>query len=195
LLSDAEGAQLVRLARSAVEKCIGESVLMEPTEQNSHRAGVFVTLNYVTKFKEEHLRGCIGFPMPEPLHQSVIQAAVAAATQDPRFPPVDMAELENIAFEVSVLTLPEELKCSPADYGARILVGRDGLMLRWRHGSGLLLPQVPVELKWDVEEYLANICYKAGAPLDALREPSSKLYTFQALVFKELEPRGKVVRL
>ena len=64
-----------------------------------------------------------------------------------------------------------------------------------RFGSGLLLPQVPVELKWNVEEYLANICYKAGAPADAWLDPSSKLYKFQAIVFREVEPRGEIVRL
>jgi hypothetical protein len=57
------------------------------------------------------------------------------------------------------------------------------------------LPQVPVELSWDVEEYLANICYKAGAPIDALQDPSSKLYSFHAIVFKELEPQGRIARL
>jgi uncharacterized protein (TIGR00296 family) len=76
-----------------------------------------------------------------------------------------------------------------------IKIGRDGLVLRWKHGAGLLLPQVPVELKWDVDEYLANICYKAGAPPDAWLDPSAKLYTFQATVFKETEPRGKIARL
>jgi len=67
--------------------------------------------------------------------------------------------------------------------------------LRWRYGSGLLLPQVPRELNWNIDEYLANICYKAGAPLDALLDPESKLYKFQALVFKEVEPNGKVTML
>jgi hypothetical protein len=159
-------------------------------------AGVFVTLNYLTRKKEEHLRGCVGFPLPEKrLHQSVVEAAIAAATEDPRFPPVDRKELDSIVFEVSVLTLPEEIRSSPADYKKEIRIGKDGLILRWRYGSGLLLPQVPVELKWDVDEYLANICYKAGAPADAWLDPASKLYKFQATVFKEAEPRGMVTRL
>jgi AMMECR1 domain-containing protein len=68
-------------------------------------------------------------------------------------------------------------------------------LLRWKHGSGLLLPQVPVELDWDVDEYLANICYKAGAPIDVWQDPTSKLYSFRAVVFKELEPGGRVSRL
>jgi uncharacterized protein len=196
LISDSEGAELVRLARKAVEKYLHELVVIQPEKINDYKAGVFVTLNYLTRSKEEHLRGCIGFPLPEKkLHQSVIEAAIAAAIDDPRFPPVDKQELESIIFEVSVLTPPEEVRCRPADYKNEIVIGRDGLVLRWRYGSGLLLPQVPVELKWDIDEYLANICYKAGAPPDAWLHPASKLFKFQAVVFKEAEPKGRIVRL
>jgi AMMECR1 domain-containing protein len=67
--------------------------------------------------------------------------------------------------------------------------------MRWKHGSGLLLPQVPTEMGWGVSEYLDNICYKASAPKDALQEPFTKLYTFQAHVFKEIAPGGKVARI
>jgi hypothetical protein len=195
LISESEGTELVRLARNAVETYLQKSVVIRP-EQESVIAGVFVTLNYLTRNKEEHLRGCIGFPMPEKkLHQSVIEAAIAAATQDPRFPPVDRQELDSIIFEVSVLTTPEEVMTKPTDYEKEIKIGRDGLVLRWRYGSGLLLPQVPVELNWDIDDYLANICYKAGAPADAWLDPESKLYKFQASVFKESEPNGKVTKL
>ncbi|AFU58719.1 AMMECR1 domain protein [Candidatus Nitrososphaera gargensis Ga9.2] len=197
LISDSEGAELVRLARKAVETYLRESVIIQPEQDAGRAAGVFVTLNYLTRNKEEHLRGCIGFPLPEKeLYQSVVEAAIAAATEDPRFPPVDKQELDSIIFEVSVLTPPEEIRTkSAADYRKEIKIGRDGLVLRWRYGSGLLLPQVPVELKWNVDQYLANICYKAGAPADAWLDPASKLYRFQAIVFKEVEPRGKVTRL
>lgn len=192
MLSDAQGKELVQLARTAVERYVRESMVVKPEKEDLTMSGVFVTLNFV-KGKEEHLRGCIGFAMPyRPLRQSVIEAAIAAATEDPRFPPVDSKELDKIVFEVSVLTEPKELG---SDYKKQIRIGKDGLLLRWKHGSGLLLPQVPVELGWDVEEYLANICYKAGAPIDALQDSSSKLFSFRALVFKELEPRGGVVRL
>jgi uncharacterized protein (TIGR00296 family) len=196
LISDSEGAELVRLARRAVEAYLQESAVIRPEKDSPNRAGVFVTLNFLTRSKEEHLRGCIGFPLPEKrLHQSVVEAAIAAATEDPRFPPVDRQELDSIIFEVSVLTPPQEIRSSPADYKKEIRIGRDGLILRWRYGSGLLLPQVPVELKWGIDEYLANICYKAGAPADAWLDPASKLYKFQAIVFKEAEPRGQVARL
>jgi hypothetical protein len=196
MISDAQGIALVSLARRAVEKYLSEGVLVDPDDSIQLDAGVFVTLNYLTRDRDEHLRGCIGFPIPQKkLAPSVIEAAIAAATQDPRFPPVDQKELANVIFEVSVLTPPKALTCKPSEYKTGIRVGRDGLILHWKHGSGLLLPQVPVEMKWDVDEYLANICYKAGAPQDAWLDPASKLYTFQALVFKELEPRGHVSRM
>jgi uncharacterized protein (TIGR00296 family) len=196
LISVIEGAELVRLARIAVEKYLQESVMIKPEKDMPEKAGIFVTLNYVTTSKKEYLRGCIGFPLPEkPVKQGVIEAAIAAATEDPRFPPIDREELDNIIFEVSVLTPPQEIRAGPSDYGKEIEIGRDGLILQWRFGSGLLLPQVPIELKWDVEEYLANICYKAGAPPDVWLDPTSKLYKFQAAVFKEAEPKGKIITL
>jgi uncharacterized protein len=196
LISLIEGTDLVCLARSAVEKYLEESVIIKPGKETSEKAGVFVTLNYVTPSRREHLRGCIGFPLPEKaLYQGVINAAIAAATEDPRFPPLDVQDLNNIVFEVSVLTPPQEVRVNnPADYRKEVEVGRDGLILQWRFGSGLLLPQVPVELNWDVEEYLANICYKAGAPPDVWVDPSSKLYKFQATVFKEAEPKRQIIR-
>jgi uncharacterized protein (TIGR00296 family) len=125
----------------------------------------------------------------------VIEAAIAAATADPRFPPVDLPELASMIFEVSVLTAPEKLNGSISQIKQSIKIGQHGLILRWKHGSGLLLPQVPVELKWGVDEFVENICYKAGAKVEALNDPSTSLFSFQAIVFKELEPSGKVARM
>lgn len=196
MISLTEGTELVRLARIAVETYLQESVIIKSERNTSEKAGVFVTLNYITTNRKEYLRGCIGFPLPEkPLYQGVVEAAVAAATEDPRFPPLDIKELDNTIFEINVLTPPQQITVSPANYLKEIQIGRDGLILHWRFGSGLLLPQVPVEFKWGVEEYLANICYKAGAPPDVWRDPTTKLYKFQATVFKEAQPKGEVIRL
>ena len=196
MISLTEGTELVRLARMAVETYLQESVIIKSERNTSEKAGVFVTLNYITTNRKEYLRGCIGFPLPEkPLYQGVVEAAVAAATEDPRFPPLDIKELDNIIFEISVLTPPQQITVNPVNYRKEIQIGRDGLILHWRFGSGLLLPQVSVEFKWGVEEYLANICYKAGAPPDVWRDPTTKLYKFQATVFKEAQPKGEVIRL
>lgn len=197
MISLTEGASLVRLARGAVEKYLLDSVKVNPPRETAMKAGVFVTLNYLTQTKSEHLRGCVGFPLPEtPLYKSVVEAAIAAATEDPRFPPLDSHELKNIIFEVSILTPPQEISVkNPGDYRKEIEIGRDGLILRWRYGSGLLLPQVPIELKWNIDEYLANICSKAGAPPDVWLDQNTRLYKFQAAVFKEVEPNGEVIRV
>jgi uncharacterized protein len=199
MISNIEGEQLVKLARKAVQKYLGESVdiNIDSLERFSQNAGVFVTLISV-RSKEEQLRGCIGFPVSEKkLYQSVIEAAIAAATQDPRFNPVEKGELENIIFEVSILTPPEEIRVqSPHEFPNHIKLGRDGLILKWKYGAGLLLPQIPIELKWNIYEYLENICFKAGAtPTNVWLMPESKLYRFQAIVYKESVPNGAVVRV
>jgi uncharacterized protein (TIGR00296 family) len=193
---DTDGASLVRLARTAVEKYVTEAEIISEPSNYLKKSGVFVTINYLDS-SGEGLRGCIGFLSPyKGLHQSVIEAAIAAATEDPRFPPVDRKELDSLIFEVSVLSEPEEINAQILpERRKHVVVGRDGLILKWRHGSGLLLPQVPVEFGWDVDEYLQNICYKAGAPHDTWLDPESRLYRFQAAVFKEDKPRGEVVRL
>jgi uncharacterized protein len=196
LISDAQGEQLVSLARRAVTEFLESATIIDGSEEFDFRAGVFVTLNYLTRKREEHLRGCIGFALPEKaLFNSVVEAAIAAATADPRFPPVDLPELPNITFEVSVLTPPVELIGDRSQIRGTISIGKHGLILSWKHGSGLLLPQVPVELKWTVDEYLTNLYYKAGAGSDVLEDPSTKIFTFEAIVFKESEPLGKITRL
>ncbi|MDQ3836781.1 MAG: AMMECR1 domain-containing protein, partial [Thermoproteota archaeon] len=82
-----------------------------------------------------------------------------------------------------------------AEYRKEIEIAKHGLQLRWRFGSGLLLPKVPLELHWEVDEYLANICYKAGAQPEVWHDPNTKQYKFQAQVFKEVVPRGEIVRV
>jgi hypothetical protein len=197
-ISEIYGEQLVRLARRAVEKYLNESVIIttDNPDEFSQKAGVFVTLNYLSN-SNEYLRGCVGFPLAEKqLYQSVIEAAIAAATQDPRFDPINKEDIQNIIFEVSILSPPEKIEVKNLnDYKNHIKIGRDGLMLKCKYGSGLLLPQVPVELNWDIDEYLANICYKAGAPPDAWLMQDSQLYKFEAIIYKESEPNGKIIKV
>jgi uncharacterized protein (TIGR00296 family) len=197
-MSETYGEKLVKLARKAVDKYLNESVVINADNSNglTQKAGVFVTLNYLSNDKE-YLRGCVGFPLAEKtLHQSIIEAAIAAATQDPRFEPINKKDIENIIFEVSVLSPPEKIEVqNPKDYKNHIKIGRDGLILKCKYGSGLLLPQVPVELNWDIDEYLANICYKAGAPPDAWLMQESQLYKFGAVIYKEFEPNGNVKKV
>jgi AmmeMemoRadiSam system protein B/AmmeMemoRadiSam system protein A len=140
------------------------------------KCGAFVTLK-----KNETLRGCIGHIVAEkPLFLVVRDMAIAASTQDYRFPPVTPSETDDIEIEISVLTPMQ--KVNSAD---EIKVGRDGLLIKKGYMSGLLLPQVPVEQGWNKATFLEHTCYKAGLPADAWK--SSELWKFQAIVFSEEE--------
>jgi len=194
-LSDSDGAVLVKTARKAVTEFLsnGNRIKLESDieEKFSFNSGVFVTLN-----NPDGLRGCIGFPMPEKkLSHAIVEGAIAAATEDPRFPSVKTNELNDIVFEVTVLTPPVEIDVSdPTEYLEKIKVGRDGLIIRHSFSSGLLLPQVPVEYGWNVEEFLQHTCDKAGLSRDTWKNESVKIEKFEGIIFKEETPNGTIVR-
>ena len=185
-LSDPDGVFLVKTARTAVTEFLsnGKRIKLESESEKkfSLNAGVFVTLN-----NADGLRGCIGFPMPDKkLSHGIIDAAIAAATEDPRFSPVKINELNNIVFEVTVLTPPVEITVTdPMEYLEKIKVGRDGLIIRNSFSSGLLLPQVPVEYDWNVEEFLQHTCEKAGLEKDTWKNEKVKIEKFEGIVYKE----------
>ena len=195
-LSDNDGKILVRTARDVVTEYLKTKkkiILQEDFKSRfSYNSGVFVTLN-----KADDLRGCIGFPTPEKkLYQSLVDAAIASATADPRFVPIKYEELKDISFEVTVLTPPIEVKVeNTLDYPSKIKVGRDGLIVKWEFGSGLLLPQVPIEWGWDEEEFLNHTCEKADAPHDCWKRRKTRIFRFEGIVFKETSPNGNVVRV
>ncbi|HEY9398285.1 MAG TPA: TIGR00296 family protein, partial [Nitrososphaeraceae archaeon] len=102
-------------------------------------------------------------------------------------------ELDDLIFEVSVLSKPALIQVENTESSlSNIVIGRDGIILESRYGSGLFLPQVPVEQKWNIREYITNLCHKAGAPSDAWLLPDSKLYTFSSLIFREKLPNREI---
>ena len=147
--------------------------------------GVFVTLK-----KNGDLRGCIGNVEEGrmPLHQLVQEFVVYSAIQDRRFRPMTKDEVGDVHIEISVMQHVDSpmspfKKCTDVN---KIVIGRDGLQIvRPGRRPGILLPQVPVEQKWNLEQYLDGICRKAGLPRTALDDPETKLYTFSAQVFGE----------
>ncbi|HTT73313.1 MAG TPA: AmmeMemoRadiSam system protein A [Thermoplasmata archaeon] len=194
---EASGALVVALARRAVESALGSPTPPGPRALPAIlRAprGVFVTLR---RFPGDRLRGCIGFPLPvRPLADAVREAAVAAATEDPRFPPVRADELPRLTFEVSVLTRPEVVRAGPdGPLDARVEVGRDGLIVEGGGAHGLLLPQVATEERWTATEFLDGTCRKAGLPAGAWRDPRVTVRAFRAVVFGERSPNGGVERV
>jgi hypothetical protein len=191
-----EGKQAVSLARRTVETWVQgkkDAKLPQGLPESFHReSGVFVTLN---TYPDRELRGCIGYPEPVmPLMEAIVDSARSAATRDPRFPPVTAKELGRIVVEVSLLTPPELIRVrNPKEYLEAIRIGRDGLIADNGILRGLLLPQVPVEWKWTVHEFLDHTCNKAGLPMDAWTEKGTKIYRFTAEIFDELKPGGDII--
>jgi len=194
-LSDSDGEMLVKTARAVVTEFLktkNKIKLDKDFEESfSSNAGVFVTLNH-----KSNLRGCIGYPLPDKkLYNALQEAAISAATEDPRFPSVAFEELDQITFEVTVLTPPQEIEVSdPQEYPSKVKVGRDGLIVKSGFNSGLLLPQVPKEYGWNEEEFLGHTCEKAGLPKEQWKEKDTKILKFEGIVFMEQSPGGSVVR-
>lgn len=196
-LNTEEGKFLIELARKAVEKYLKTGKFIEIQETIPNRllqlCGVFVTINSI-KRGEKELRGCIGFPYPTtPLAQAVIEAAVNSATQDPRFHPLSLNELNEVVFEISVLTTPQIIYVKKSvEYPSKIKISEDGLIVERGIFKGLLLPQVPVEMKWNEEEFLCQCCIKAGLPPDNWLIKGAKIYKFSCIIAQEISPNGSV---
>lgn len=188
-LTEEEEKLLLRIARDSLETYVRNGILLELdgyplTERLREKHGAFVTLR-----RNGELRGCIGYTKSiEALAEAVRDNAVNAAARDPRFNPITPEELDEIEIEVSALC-PGKTPDSPFievhDIND-IMIGRDGLYLQaGPRGGGLLLPQVPVEQGWDLQQYLNGLCRKAGVPDGAWKQAGSKLYRFSAQVFSE----------
>ena len=193
-ISDEDGKVLVKMARSVVTEYITNSnkVFDQAFEEKfSFDAGVFVTIN-----DKSGLRGCIGFPLAvKKLSNALTNAAIAAATDDPRFPSITQNELNDLVFEVTVLSETEEISSnSPNEIIHAIKIGRDGLMVEKDFQSGLLLPQVPVEQNWNVENFLNHTCHKAGLPNDSWKDKTTKISKFQGVIFREILPNGEIIQ-
>lgn len=182
-LSGAEKDALMKIAKASVLAAVKERKVYQCSSGGlaalEQDRGAFVTLK-----ERGQLRGCIGYIAPmKPLCQTVRDVAAAAALEDPRFRPVELRELGELEYEVSVLSPLRRV----TDF-KQIKVGQHGLVA-WRGGKeGLLLPQVPVEQKWDRTTFLEQTCVKAGLPADAWKDEATDIFMFSALVFGEHSP-------
>lgn len=189
MLSFEDGEKFLDLARNSVKTYFlnKEPEDSQLKEMFSKKQGVFVTLH-----KNMQLRGCIGYPEPVlPLYDAVIKAARSAAFNDPRFPPVSEDEIEDIKFEVSVLTVPEKVNVDePDEYLKKVRIGKDGLIIKG-YSSGLLLPQVAEEWNFNQQQFLECVSEKAGMEKDAWKNHQNEIYTFQAQIFSETDAGEK----
>lgn len=137
--------------------------------------GAFVTLN-----KHDNLRGCVGVMVgTKPIDEIIRDMAKSAAFYDNRFSPVEKDELEDIKIEITLLSPIESVNIEDIE------VGKDGLLLEYHDIYSVLLPQVAIKYNWSKEDFLSNLCLKAGLNKDAWREKNIKLYRFSGYIFSE----------
>jgi uncharacterized protein len=179
-LTDKEKTALLEIAKDAITAKLNKKNMPEvimDSDNLREKRGAFVTLK-----KRGHLRGCIGYIKPyKPLGETVQEMAVAAAFNDPRFPSLKVDEVNDLTFEISVLSPFKRIKDIK-----EIEVGKHGLYIARGFHSGLLLPQVAIEYKWDRETFLKETCYKAGLPMDAWMEKDTEIYIFSADYFGDV---------
>ncbi len=183
-LSQKQGKELIKLARKSIKYFLASGQIMKEIspEEFSEKQGVFVTLHN----KKGELRGCVGFPYPIlPLWNAVIEAGVSAGFNDSRFNQLTLKELEEIKIEISVLSVPEEITEKKELIPEKIETGKDGLIVKINNQSGLLLPQVAEEMKWNSEIFLEQTCVKAGLNKENWKEKECKIFKFQAQIFNE----------
>jgi len=181
-LTPTDRAALLALARQAIAAALAgcpEPQLPAVPGAALHR-GAFVTIEE----RETHeLRGCIGHVRGDrPLGEVIRDVAVSAALSDPRFPPVQREELGTLQIEISVLNAP--MVVDTADL-SRMVIGRDGVLVRRGQAQAVLLPQVATEQRFTPEAFLNAVCHKAGLQAGSWREPATQVFTFTADVFVE----------
>ena len=171
---------LLKTARQSIKSIftrekITKSNYTEHPIFNSH-CGAFVTLT-----QDGILRGCIGYIISDnPLFQTIREAAIHAAVDDPRFLPIKENEVDKLSIEISILSEPFALK----NYD-EIEIGKHGLILEENGRRGLLLPQVPIEHKMNRDQFLDAICQKAGFYVSYWKTKQLHLNAFTAIVFSE----------
>ncbi len=177
-LSASDRAALLGVARGAILAHLGVAPARPLPESGifAEPRGAFVTIHV-----RGELRGCIGTFRPlGSLASTVARMAVAAASDDPRFPPLRAGEVADVAVAVSVLGPPR-----PIADPRTVEIGRQGLLVSRGFHRGTLLPKVAVEHGWGAEEFLKHTCLKAGLPPRAWQEADVTVEVFDAEEFGE----------
>ena len=163
-LTEDDQQLLLQIARNSVRSyLLSQSPRLPdvPAGVLTETHGIFVSIH-----GNGELRGCIGNVHPAgPLFRSAAECAIAAAVGDPRFMPLMPGELDELEFEISVL--------SPMHYVhdvAEIEIGKHGLLISKKNARGLL------------ERFLEEVCQKAGLPPDEWKDGAT-IYCFRAFVF------------
>ena len=175
-VSDRDRRAMLQWVRQVIAEDLGEPATAKPDFSTYPPCGAFVTIHKAGK-----LRGCIGYTIAEsPLETTLEDAARSAAFHDPRFPSLRREELEMIDLEISLLTPPEEIRTPD-----QLKMGVHGALIRSGFHSGLFLPQVAPEQGWKREEFMDNLCLKAGLSRNHWRSGEYRLFRFSAIIISE----------
>jgi len=185
-LAKTEQSTLLKIAREAIENSVRGNSLPEIKLSHLPDALQEEGASFVTLTIEDHLRGCIGtIEAYQPLAKDVQEHAVAAAQDDPRFPPVQPAELSLIQIEVSALTPKTPLHYeTPEDLLSKVRPGVDGVVLQDGFRKATFLPQVWDKLP-DPVQFLSHLCMKMGSPGDLWRKKALDVHIYQVQEFHE----------
>lgn len=172
--SQDERAILLRVAHDSISFALQKRDISfdPPTAHLAEPRGAFTSL-----YLHGELRGCVGYVLPtSSVYRAVAETARAAAFEDNRFTPVTPEEAPHLEIELSILSPPLSILAEGIE------VGRHGLLISQHGRRGLLLPQVPIEHKWDRITFLEQTCRKAGLPMDAWQKGAS-IEAFTAEIF------------
>jgi AmmeMemoRadiSam system protein A len=176
--SSSNSKMLLELARNAIETFVTTGRHLEiptPSADLAVKRGCFVTLR-----KLGELRGCVGtFEAQTPLYENIIRIAPAAAVQDPRFPPVTKNELPHLKIELSVLGELEKVESLE-----EIEIGKHGVYVKLGDRSGTYLPDVAVEQKWSVHEFVMH-CAREKARLSTEEIMRAEIFRYPVQKYKE----------
>jgi len=166
---------LKKIAKESIKKAIiGEGVKLNfeniDSELNKKR-GIFVTL-----YKNNRLRGCIGKVKEnkKPIYKSVSDMAISAALKDNRFLPVTLEEIDDLNIQISILSSLKKIDKPKKE----IKLGKHGVYIEKAFNTAVYLPEVAKETNWSLNDYMGNLCKKAGLEERAWQKGDINIYIF-----------------
>ena len=193
------GEKLVKFSRDVIESWFeGKSVngleLLDCEERNKllRCRGVFVTLK---RYPSKSFRGGFGYISPMiPLYEAVREVTIIAAFYNPNYLPLSKSELKTITVELSIILNVKKLEVErPEEYLEKIKIGKYGIIVEKDVKRAILLPQIAIDKRWNVKQFLSNACIKAGLSYDAYMNPETTIRICEVQVFEESEPGGGVI--
>lgn len=181
-----EQREAIRVAAAEVVKaCVDDRDARIPDLNaigvgNAVVSGIFVSLK-----RQGRLRSCMGsFGSTMQLLKTLVDSSRRTATADPRFPRISSVEIPHLELEVWLLFAPEPVNVKGEARINEVTIGTHGLQIVRGNQRGLLLPGVATDNGWNSEEFLDNVCIKAGLPPTAWKEPDTILFRFEGNCIK-----------